>query len=37
MTPLTAGNVDTMSVFTRSGKGVNGAVMPTFVDYSGVQ
>lgn len=35
ITALAAGGTDTMSVFTRTGKGVNNAVKPEFVDYGG--
>ena len=35
ITALAAGNVGTMSAFTRTGKGVNNAVKPEFVDYGG--
>lgn len=35
ITRLSAGEKDYMSVFTRIGKGVNGAIKPEFVDYGG--
>lgn len=35
ITALAAGDTDVMSVFTRTGKGVNNAVKPEFVDYGG--
>ena len=35
ITAIAAGNAGMMSVFTRAGKGVNGAVKPEFVDYGG--
>jgi len=35
ITALAVGDVGTMSAFTRTGKGVNNAVKPEFVDYGG--
>ncbi|MCL1914474.1 MAG: S8 family peptidase [Eubacteriaceae bacterium] len=35
ITAIPVGQADSMSVFTRTGKGVNNAIKPEFVDYGG--